>query len=264
MMGFFLPGIYTIRVPGFEEMCMSFTSELYQTIELSEVDSTNRYLKTELSEGRLTGPIFCRAHSQTAGYGQRGRAWTQSLDSLTFSIALPFDGRIGEMPFISAQIALLLRQSIAEASHATNLTVKWPNDVFLDGKKVAGCLIEMLSPSPSRKEGYLIIGVGVNCSPVSGDGFDAQYVNDLDSERFFQSFSVALYELFMVDMRPVFKLSEWRNHDFFTPGQEVIVYHNDSSETGRYAGLDEMACAMVEIEGRVKRYQSGAVSIRPL
>jgi BirA family biotin operon repressor/biotin-[acetyl-CoA-carboxylase] ligase len=65
-------------------------------------------------------------------------------------------------------------------------------------------------------------------------------------------------------MRPVFKLSEWRNHDFFTPGQEVIVYHNDSSETGRYAGLDEMACAMVEIEGRVKRYQSGAVSIRPL
>ncbi len=243
---------------------MPFTSELYKIIELPEVDSTNRYLKTELSDGNLDGAVFCWAHRQTAGYGQRGRVWAQSPNSLTFSIGIPFEGQIIEMPFISAQIALLLRQSIAEASKDTKLTVKWPNDVFLSGKKVAGCLIELLGSTPSRNSGYLIVGVGVNCSPVSSESFDADYVSGLDIENFFKTFSTALYELLMGDDCPVFKLAEWQNHDFFMPGQEVIVYHNESSEKGRYVGLDEMARAKVDIKGRMMHYQSGTVSIRPL
>lgn len=243
---------------------MAFTSRYYQVVELVEVDSTSRYLKTELSNGHLSGPLFCFAHRQTAGYGQRGREWTQSRGSLTFSMALPFDGDIGTVPFISAQIALLIRQSMAETSSKTMLTVKWPNDVFLNAKKVAGCLIEMVSSPGSKPGNYLVIGVGVNLSPVAGDGFESEFVADLDQNGFLQRLSERLYHLFVSDERPVFNSIDWQKHDFFMPGQEVIVYHNESSKKGRYVGLDEMAQAIVDIEGRMEYYHSGAVSIRPL
>ena len=126
---------------------------------LPEIDSTNTELMRRARAGRLE-PVLLVAERQTAGRGRMGRDWTSDGAALTFSLGLPLAPR--DWSGLSLAVGLSLVQSLHP-----RLCLKWPNDVWLDGRKLAGILIETASFGVDR---YVVIGIGINlvAPPAAG------------------------------------------------------------------------------------------------
>lgn len=123
---------------------------------LGEVDSTNSELMRRARAGR-TEPVLLVAERQTAGRGRLGRQWHSSAgDSLTFSLGLPL------APIDWSGLSLAVGVSLAESLHPT-VGLKWPNDLWLDMRKLGGILIETASTGEGHEcPRYAVIGVGIN------------------------------------------------------------------------------------------------------
>lgn len=127
---------------------------------LPEIDSTNTELMRRARAGQLD-PVLLVAERQTAGRGRLGRTWSSGGDgasvhgappSLTFSLGLPL------APADWSGLSLAVGLSVVESLHPA-LQLKWPNDVWLRNRKLAGILIETASVGEQR---YAVIGVGIN------------------------------------------------------------------------------------------------------
>jgi BirA family biotin operon repressor/biotin-[acetyl-CoA-carboxylase] ligase len=127
------------------------------TVEvLPQLDSTNSELMRRARAGRLE-PVLLVAEQQTAGRGRLGRDWFSAADadgggSLTFSIGLPL------APHDWSGLSLAVGVSVVQSLHP-DLQLKWPNDVWLHDRKLAGILIETASLGDVR---YAVIGIGLN------------------------------------------------------------------------------------------------------
>jgi BirA family biotin operon repressor/biotin-[acetyl-CoA-carboxylase] ligase len=130
-----------------------------------EINSTNLFAKNNLQTSDL--PALVLALHQTNGQGQRGRTWlSQAGQNLTCSFCIQGIQDFKPNVFLIA-CAFALLQKI-EQKTGLHLQWKWPNDIFLDGKKLAGLLIEaVFSGSHMQK---LVIGFGLN---VNQTNFDA-------------------------------------------------------------------------------------------
>jgi BirA family biotin operon repressor/biotin-[acetyl-CoA-carboxylase] ligase len=115
------------------------------TVEvLPEVDSTNTELMRRAKAGQVE-PILLVAEKQTAGRGRLGREW----HDLSERMLSPIDW---------SGLSLAVGVSIAQSLHA-NIGLKWPNDLWLQDRKVAGILIETCAVGSQR---YVVVGVGIN------------------------------------------------------------------------------------------------------
>ena len=112
-------------------------------------DSTNERAKELAAAGAPHGTLVT-ADEQTAGRGRQGREWTAPPRSaVLMSVVLR---ELDELLPLAAAIA------VADAVQA-GATIKWPNDVWIDGRKVAGILVE-----GRPQEGWAVLGVGLNVS----------------------------------------------------------------------------------------------------
>lgn len=106
------------------------------------------------------------ARAQTAGRGRMGRPWVCAPGSVLMSIALP--GRIAAGPG-SLRVGLAVLDVVGPMAPG-RVSIKWPNDVMLDGLKLAGALIESLAAPPGdRGPGWTIIGIGLNADVEARD-----------------------------------------------------------------------------------------------
>jgi BirA family transcriptional regulator, biotin operon repressor / biotin---[acetyl-CoA-carboxylase] ligase len=109
----------------------------------------------------LAGPEWVLALQQTAGHGRRGRAWASSPGNFMASLVLHPSEPPQTVALRSFVAALALRDAIIDATgRADGLALKWPNDVLLNGGKVAGILLESIGAG--TRVDHLIIGIGVN------------------------------------------------------------------------------------------------------
>jgi BirA family transcriptional regulator, biotin operon repressor / biotin---[acetyl-CoA-carboxylase] ligase len=127
---------------------------------LETVDSTNAHglrLAASLSE-----PAWFLARAQSAGRGRRARAWASPPGNFHATLILHPTEAASEVALRSFAAALALRQALAELTGLPDsLTLKWPNDVLLNGGKVAGILLESQGATDGRIA-HLAIGIGVN------------------------------------------------------------------------------------------------------
>ena len=132
---------------------------------LPRVDSSNTELMRRARAGR-TEPVLLVAEAQTAGRGRLGRGWTSAPgDSLTFSLGLTL------APGDWSGLSLAVGVSIAESLHP-RIGIKWPNDLWVGDRKLAGILIETASFGDAGAAArYAVIGVGINLAPRPGEGF---------------------------------------------------------------------------------------------
>jgi BirA family biotin operon repressor/biotin-[acetyl-CoA-carboxylase] ligase len=142
---------------SFDEVSLRGNAFL-RTVEVhAELGSTNDRAR-ELIAGDAALPALVVAERQTAGRGRGANRWWSTDGALTFSIAINAAERgltIEQNGLVSLATAVAIVDSIRETTGLI-AGVKWPNDVYLDDKKLAGILIE--SPRPGR----LVIGVGIN------------------------------------------------------------------------------------------------------
>ena len=164
---------------------------------LEQIDSTNAYLKRMLSECDIRNWVVS-ANEQTAGKGMGSNAWeSEARQNLTFSMAL-------EMVFLPAERQFLLSEAVAlgiievldTLLPPEKLSIKWPNDIFYENRKLAGILIN--STIKANMMDVSIIGIGLNVNqmqfqdwpthPISlkmitGKGYDLRPLLEQIAER---------------------------------------------------------------------------------
>lgn len=138
---------------------------------LSEVDSTLNEA-ARIAPG-LTGPEWILAHRQTAARGRRGRAWVNTRGNLAATLVLFPKEPAGTAALRSFIASLALFDACkAVCGAGCDVTLKWPNDVLLNGGKLAGILLESAGQGGSLA--HLAIGIGVNLAAAPApDGVEA-------------------------------------------------------------------------------------------
>lgn len=132
---------------------------------LDETDSTNAEARRRAEVGE-TGPLWIVARRQTAGRGRRGRKWDSEAGNLAATLLLVTRKSPAEAAQITFVAALAVADLLDAFTPAGLVTIKWPNDVLLDGKKASGILVES-GQGPSGL--WLAVGVGVNLAHAPED-----------------------------------------------------------------------------------------------
>lgn len=129
---------------------------------LAECGSTNTEALNHLRDGG--GPLIVSADRQTAGRGRLGRAWHSDGAALTFSVAVTVPAEL-DLSGLSLAVGCTVADVLDPAGERVRL--KWPNDLFLDGAKLGGILIEAV-PLTAERRG-VVIGIGLNLQPLPAD-----------------------------------------------------------------------------------------------
>lgn len=127
----------------------------FNIITIDKVDSTNKYCKDHIEDLNHFDVVFTL--NQTAGKGRNNRIWFSSSSSLTMSIVIKEEYLIEYFSSLSLLTASSVFNTLSK--YLSNLSIKWPNDVYCKDKKIAGILLESVS---FEKIIGLIIGIGIN------------------------------------------------------------------------------------------------------
>jgi BirA family biotin operon repressor/biotin-[acetyl-CoA-carboxylase] ligase len=151
-------------------------SDTYDVQVLDSVDSTNTALMTAALSGAADGTVFC-AEYQQAGKGRRGRQWHAVLGgSLTFSVLWRFEYGLQSLSGLSLAVGLAIARAVNRHSRLP-VQLKWPNDVLVDFRKLAGILVEV--QGDMNGAAIAIVGVGLNyrLSAAQRDAVDQAVVD---------------------------------------------------------------------------------------
>ena len=233
-----------------------------------EIGSTNDRASELADEGALSGEVVV-AETQTSGRGRRGRAWASpARKNLYFSVVLRPElppSRAPELTLVaSVAICDVLRQAGVDAG------IKWPNDLLVSGRKIAGILTE-LAADPDRVE-WVVLGVGVNVNARRED-----FPDELRAEA-----TSVLIERGQAAPRALFAaacftaLEGWLDRhaeEGFGPireawraravtlGREVSVRVDGRELTGTAEDIDETGALLVRTAAGVERILSGDVTL---
>jgi BirA family biotin operon repressor/biotin-[acetyl-CoA-carboxylase] ligase len=132
---------------------------LAQILIFDELDSTNAEARRRAEAGER-GPMWLMARRQTAGVGRRGRAWDGGEGNLTATLLMTLDKPPLEMAQLAFVAGLAVWTAITARIPARGVTLKWPNDLLIEGRKVCGMLIES---GPATAGGnWAAVGIGLN------------------------------------------------------------------------------------------------------
>ena len=234
---------------------------------LPEIDSTNSELMRRARAGQ-TAPILLVAERQTAGRGRMGRDWRSvggaepGADSLTFSLGVA-------LPSIDfSGLSLAVGVAVVESLHPA-LGLKWPNDIWLDGRKLAGILIETTAVGAQR---FVVVGVGINILPRPETDLRIppaslrEVLPDCSAASALCAVGPALARAVQRFLGAGFAAfqSGFQSRDLLR-GQTVQAFAGSAVELqGVACGVDGSGALLVHTERGVQTINSSEVSVRPL
>jgi BirA family biotin operon repressor/biotin-[acetyl-CoA-carboxylase] ligase len=125
-----------------------------------QLGSTNTHA-LQRAERQVRTPLLVLAEQQTAGRGRGNHRWWSAAGALTFSLVIPLDDIAGDcLPRLGLTAGLAVCQAVEHFAPQADLALKWPNDVYLDERKLAGILIEL----PARRPPCAVLGIGINAN----------------------------------------------------------------------------------------------------
>jgi BirA family biotin operon repressor/biotin-[acetyl-CoA-carboxylase] ligase len=218
---------------------------------IPRVASTNlvaRRIVNECLENELSLPqAMIIAGEQFAGRGRNARQWSSPPGKGIYATTLLMRPA-SELPMVPLEIANIVASYLRE-TFAVDARIKWPNDIMVGGRKIAGILIEARMHDDQI---LLIIGTGVNVEPASGEDRPNSVALAEVSPRDFRGIATAT-EAFIehVDARlghPFDServLAEWRRLAVHVDGDRVSCVLGDRTVTGAWAGIDEHGRAVL-------------------
>ena len=233
------------------------------------VGSTNDVIKTN-SDSLMQGSV-CLAEAQTQGRGRRGRKWVSPFGaSIYMSMLWRFESGYQSMAGLSLLIGIGLNRALKRIG-IESCQLKWPNDVYHDSKKLAGILIEV--EGQVGEQTTAIIGIGVNMqlpntlTDIDQPFTDVSSILNSPSER-------NLFSAYLIDelwqMLPVFQLEgltpfmqQWRDADLYY-NKAVSLVSGSYVVKGISRGIDSSGALLLEVEGKIKPYHGGEISVRPI
>lgn len=236
---------------------------------LARVDSTQQVAR-DLARGGAAEGTMVVAEEQTAGRGRLGRTWhSPAGENLYCSVVLRPPRAPAEVPQIALVVGIAVAAAVEEAT-GRRPAIKWPNDVLLDGKKVAGILTEM--ESEIERVHHVIAGIGVN---LNGRRFPRELRRKasslllltgrpVDRARFAAGLLAALEARYGRYLTVGFASvrTEWESYSCLT-GTEVRVRGPGGEVAGRVLGLDDDGALRLRgADGAVSRIVAGEVTVR--
>lgn len=197
-------------------------------IKLNAIDSTNSYLKRLCATELVADYTAVMAETQTEGRGQMGTVWSsQTSKNLTFSVYKDISMYDLEHPFyISVVVALALIKTLRSFS-IDKLSVKWPNDILSENKKVCGILIENVVKQ--NKFSNSIIGIGLNVNQVTFDDLPQASSLHLITGRVFNLDEVA--QSIIKNLKHYFKLLKHNEIETLKTKYETYLFRKNKPST---------------------------------
>jgi BirA family biotin operon repressor/biotin-[acetyl-CoA-carboxylase] ligase len=233
------------------------------------IDSTNRLAAELARQGADEGTVVL-AEQQTAGRGRLGRSWVSpSRLNLYASIVL----RPAMPPLEVPRLTLVAGIAVAEAIAATvplRAEIKWPNDVLLGGRKVAGVLTEL--EAETERVRFVIVGIGVNLNAARSD-FPPELQSKatslllasgapVDRAAFAGRLLGALDGLYATFLRGGFAALRPRYEELHCLTGRRVTIEGKPPVAGTVRGIDDSGALLVESAGTVQRVISGEVTLR--
>ena len=256
-----LDQIQAMLPPGYDRQVLL---EIHRT-----VGSTNDEVMTRLSEPGQN-LIVCTAEMQTAGKGRRGRTWVSPFGrNIYLTLGYFHEGEASELGGLS----LIAGMKLVEVLRGVGIAgagLKWPNDVLLDGGKMAGILVEL---KPREKRGVgVVLGMGVNLQlsmedgrqidqPWSAAGGDLQLSRSELTGRLAAEVVGALEAFTEQGFAPFARA--WPTFNLYA-GREVRIIRGGVESEGIDRGVDENGNLLLETAHGVERHNAGEVSLRPV
>jgi BirA family biotin operon repressor/biotin-[acetyl-CoA-carboxylase] ligase len=218
---------------------------------IPRVASTNlvaRRVVNECIENELSLPhAMIVAGEQFAGRGRNARTWSSPAGKGIYSTIL-ISRPVSELPVIPMAMANIVASYLREV-FAIDARVKWPNDILVGGRKIAGILIEA---RVQEERVFLMIGIGVNVEPVRDEARpNAVSISEVTSRTFGGIGSATEAFIEHVDQRlgSTFEreavLDEWRSHAIHQPGDRITCVLGDRTVIGTWSGIDEHGRALL-------------------
>ncbi len=231
------------------------------------IDSTNNCARALAACWAEEGTVII-AERQTAGRGRMGRTWTaNALENLTFSVILRPTVPAEDLNLLPLYVGVAVVDAIRRVT-GLDIQCKWPNDLLLNGKKVAGILLE-----GSLKESsvdFVVIGIGVNVNqhefPPELAGKATSLVmetgKEFNREELFREIMRSLESHYRSLGKRGFSevIPLWTERSNFI-GQHVSLSQNGSVLTGVVAGLNDHGALVLDQDGTQRAFVAGDVSI---
>jgi BirA family transcriptional regulator, biotin operon repressor / biotin---[acetyl-CoA-carboxylase] ligase len=226
-----------------------------------QIDSTNSELMRR-AHAQALAPTLLVAQQQTAGRGRQGRSWVSEPGSaLLFSLGWPL------APRDWSGLSLAVGVALAESLHR-DIRLKWPNDLWLQGRKLGGILVETASagvPS-SAAQRYAVVGVGVNILPPPDNSNQAAALRELSPA----ATPASALQTVAQPLMDALQLFEAQGFGVFAKrfaardalaGREI---HTSEGLRGVCQGVNEQGALLVHTAQGVQALVSSEVSVRPL
>lgn len=236
---------------------------------LDQTDSTNAQLLAEPAPEVGFEVLFAQA--QSAGRGRRGRRWHSPKGAhLYLSMAFIYRGALARLPPLALAVGVACAEAI-ESATGLPIRLKWPNDLYLDGRKLGGILIETQPWKPGQV--HVVVGIGLNVQmPEGADAHIGQPWADLRaSARPVDRNRLAAAVLDQV-VTAVLKFENEGFEAFQTAyagrdlllDRDVTLHEPEGSRLARACGVDgNGALCVVDVEhGAARRLHAGEVSVR--
>ncbi|WP_346826756.1 bifunctional biotin--[acetyl-CoA-carboxylase] ligase/biotin operon repressor BirA [Serratia inhibens] len=234
---------------------------------LPVVDSTNQYLLDRITE--LQSGDACIAEYQQAGRGRRGRQWISPFGA---NLYLSMFWRLDQGPAAAIGLSLVIGIVMAEVLQrlgAEDVRVKWPNDLYLNDRKLAGILVELTGKTGDAAQ--LVIGAGINLAmrESNANAINQGWINLQEAGISIDRNELAatlLNELrqslqqFEIDGLAPF-ISRWRALDNFID-RPVKLLIGEQQIFGIARGIDQQGALLLEQNGVIKPFIGGEISLR--
>jgi BirA family biotin operon repressor/biotin-[acetyl-CoA-carboxylase] ligase len=243
-------------------------TENYAIEVLNVVGSTNQYIKDH--RDTLANGHVCIAEAQTEGRGRHGRKWVSPYGaSLYLSMFWSFAGGYAALGGLSLAIGVAIANTLQQLGIA-DVKVKWPNDIYAQGKKLAGILIEVEGQIGSGCDS--VIGIGLNVAlPKNVTGIDQPWTDltQLSQEGVDRNYLTGLLlaqlhkTLYTFEEKGIQAFIEkWRTLDLYAD-QPIKLMIGKETIMGVSRGIDETGALLLESLQGVKAYHGGEISVRP-
>ncbi|WP_311752843.1 bifunctional biotin--[acetyl-CoA-carboxylase] ligase/biotin operon repressor BirA [Proteus columbae] len=231
------------------------------------IDSTNQYLIQRICE--LKSGDVCIAEYQSAGRGRRGRQWISPFGR---NLYLSMYWKLDQGPAAAIGLSLVVGVIMAEVLQklgAEGVKVKWPNDLYLNDKKLSGILVELTGKTGDVA--HIVTGIGINIamSKNQNEAINQQWINleqvgiKIDRNELACEITNALRDAFVQFEKQglsVF-IERWKRLDNFMDRRVKLII-GEKEIFGIAKGINDQGALLLEQDGKIIPYIGGEISLR--
>ncbi|MFJ7798907.1 bifunctional biotin--[acetyl-CoA-carboxylase] ligase/biotin operon repressor BirA [Pseudomonas sp. NPDC096950] len=231
------------------------------------IDSTNAEALRAIERGQAA-PFLVLAERQTAGRGRRGRKWVSPFaENIYYSLVLRIEGGMRQLEGLSLVVGLAVMHALRKQG-VPGVGLKWPNDLLVGQKKIAGILLELVGDPADVC--HVVLGVGINVNMQSADEVDQQWTSmRLESGQVFDrnqlvaDLGLVLQAYLSRHQSDGFAAihAEWEKNHLWQ-GRTVSLIAGVNQVDGVVMGIDSQGALRLKVGGVEKIFSGGELSLR--